>query len=46
MATSCLFEQIDALVQDCGNSNALAVELLQSSIKPSKLMKMDPCRNF
>ena len=46
MATSWLFEQIDALVQDCSNSSALAVELLQSSIEPSKLMKMDPCKNF
>ena len=26
---------IDGLVQDCGNSSALAMELLQSCIKPS-----------
>ena len=29
-------KQIDGLVQDCSNSSALAVELLQSYSKPSK----------
>ena len=29
-------KQIDGLVQDCSNSNALAMELLQSCTKPSK----------
>ena len=29
--------QIDGLVQDCSNSSALAMELLQSCTKPSKL---------
>ena len=28
--------QIDGLVQDCSNSSALAMELLQSYTKPSK----------
>ena len=28
--------EIDGLVQDCSNSSALAMELLQSSSKPSK----------
>ena len=28
--------QIDGLVQDCSNSHALAMELLQSCTKPSK----------
>ena len=28
--------QIDGLVQDCSNSSALAMELLQSRTKPSK----------
>ena len=34
--TSCvLVYDIDGLVQDCSNSSALAVELLQSYTKPS-----------
>ena len=29
-------DQIDSLVQDCSNSSALAMELLQSCTKPSR----------
>ena len=32
---------IGGLVQDCGNSSALAMELLQSCTKPSTLLKVD-----
>ena len=31
-------DKIDGLVQDCSNSSALAMELLQSCTKPSKCM--------
>ena len=31
-------EQIDDLAQDCSNSSALAMELLQSCAKPSKYL--------
>ena len=36
--------QIDSLVQDCSNSSALAMELLQSCTKPSKWYL--PCKFF
>ena len=29
------WQQLDGLVQDCGNSSALAMVLLQSYVKPS-----------
>ena len=32
-----ILDHIDGLVQDCSNSSALAMELLQSSTKPSIL---------
>ena len=35
-ATISAYGKIDALVQNCSNSSALAVELLQSCTKPSK----------
>ena len=35
VSTQCNLQNIDDLVQDCGNSIALAVELMQSCIKPS-----------
>ena len=34
-ATSMLLDDIDGLVQDCSNSSALAMELLQSCTKTS-----------
>ena len=33
---SCDIDEIDGLVQDCSNSSALAMELLQSYAKPLK----------
>ena len=35
------FYHVDGLVQDCSNSSALAVELLQSCTKPSMYLKKD-----
>ena len=35
-------DDIDGLVQDCSNSIANAMELLQSSTKPSTWQHLDP----
>ena len=36
-------DYFDGLVQDCGNSSALAMELLQSCTKPSIAMELLQC---
>ena len=36
-------DYFDGLVQDCGNSSALAMELLQSCTKPSIALELLQC---
>ena len=38
-----LYQYIDGLVQDCSNSSALALELLQSCTKPSTCIQFNHC---
>ena len=38
-------KQVDGLVQDCSNSNANALELLQPCTKPSKCYLTEICKD-